>query len=417
MEAAGLVVAILPLVINQLDNYVQGLQTIKGFKAKHYRRELEGYLSTLGPQQAIFVNTMERALGDAVKGETESEELSPNFMINLLKRQDLEASLREKLGRDFPPFSRTVNELALLLEELSHKLGLDKSISVKDYGVNVSLLKKVLRKFKNIFSKSIYLDLFARIDTANGILKTLVEQSDHREVMKTHSIVTRDLGHERRIRKLAYSLHKAILEGKHWKCACLDQHSVCFVLSDLPDNTQETSCHARFRLIFPPNSAKDLGDERNQGLEVEAKSDTITSNLDSLGTPSLQDSPRGPHAKSAFHNSSEVKPGPGPHETTPDINSVPPIVDICSALSAIGAQSTMNDPIGCISDEMHRQNIYFVRKLAGDLTSQSLAELIGISNSSRALSGAGLFTWARRLRVAVVLASSVLQFYGSWMKA
>jgi hypothetical protein len=66
MEGAGVALAILPFLLNQLDNYVQGLETLKGFRAKRYRRELDGYLSGLWTQQAIFVNTLERSLDGVV---------------------------------------------------------------------------------------------------------------------------------------------------------------------------------------------------------------------------------------------------------------------------------------------------------------------------------------------------------------
>jgi hypothetical protein len=131
MEGVGIALAVLPLVINQLDNYVQGLETIKSFGAKRYRRELEGYSSSLGTQQAIFVNTLERALDGVVEYEDGLDELRNNPLGNLWKRQNLRASLHEKLGRDFHPFNQTMTELATLLDELSRKLGLDKNASVK----------------------------------------------------------------------------------------------------------------------------------------------------------------------------------------------------------------------------------------------------------------------------------------------
>ena len=126
MEAAGVALAILPLIINQLDNYVQGLETIKSFGAKRYRRELESYSSSLGTQQAIFVNTLERALDGVVEYEDGLDELRSNPLGNLWKRKNLQASLHEKLGRDFYPFNQKMTETATLLEELSRKLGLDK---------------------------------------------------------------------------------------------------------------------------------------------------------------------------------------------------------------------------------------------------------------------------------------------------
>ncbi|CAI7633069.1 unnamed protein product [Penicillium viridicatum] len=413
MEAAGVALAILPLVINQLDNYVQGLETIKSFGAKRYRRELESYSSSLGTQQAIFVNTLERALDGVVEYEDGLDELRNNPLGNLWKRQSLQTSLHEKLGRDFYPFNQMMTEIATLLEELSRKLGLDKNVSVNNR-VDQSAIKKEVKKFKDIFSKSIYLDLFARIDAANKILNTLVEQSDYRSTIQKQRISKRPLLRQKRAQKSARSLHNAIIRGKYWKCACMGQHSIHFVLSyppeDINDGSKESSHGPRFRMIFPSNSSIDLG---KGWCEIEAESDPIQSSVDTLNQDKVPFAKKKAKVQFAFDTSSEDK-----SPMMSDMSSVPPIVDICSTLSTVGTSGETNAPIGFISDENHRHNMYYVRKLAGNLRSQSLAELIAASSDvfKAPIGGSFLFTRGHRLRVAVNLACSVLQFHGSWLK-
>ncbi|KAJ5407234.1 hypothetical protein N7465_008518 [Penicillium sp. CMV-2018d] len=413
MEAAGVALAILPLVINQLDNYVQGLETIKSFGAKRYRRELESYSSSLGTQQAIFVNTLERALDGVVEYEDGMDELRNNPLGSLWKRQSLQKSLHEKLGRDFYPFNQMMIEIATLLEELSRKLGLDKNVSV-NHRVDQSTIKKEVKKFKDIFSKSIYLDLFARIDAANKILNTLVEQSDYRCTIQKQRISKRPLLRQKRAQKSARSLHNAIIRGKYWKCACMDQHSIHFVLSyppeDMNDGSKESSHGPRFRMIFPSNSSIDLG---KGWCEIEAESDPIQSSVDTLNQDKVPFAKKKAKVQFAFDTSSEDK-----SPMMSDMSSVPPIVDICSTLSTVGTSGETNAPIGFISDENHRHNMYYVRKLAGNLRSQSLAELIAASSDifKAPIGGSFLFTRGHRLRVAVNLACSVLQFHGSWLK-
>ncbi|KAJ5385562.1 hypothetical protein N7517_003473 [Penicillium concentricum] len=413
MEAAGIALALLPLLINQLDNYVQGLEVIKSVGAKRYRRELEGYSSSLGTQQAIFVNTLEQALDGVVEYEGGLDELRNNPLRNLWKRPNLQASLHEKLGRDFYPFNQSMLEIATLLKELSRKLGLDKNVAV-NYRVDQSAIKREVKKFKDIFSKSIYLDLFARIDVANKTLNTLVEQSDYRSTIQERRISKRPLLRQKRAQKLARSLHNAIIRGKYWKCACLDQHSIHFILGYPPEDindTKESSRGPGFRMIFPSSSAIDLAKE---WCEIEAESDTIQSSVDPLGSQEKVLSPkRKAKVQFAFDESARDKPS-----MTSDMSSVPPIVDICSTLSTMGSHGETNEPIGFISDENHRHNMYYVRKLAGSLRSQSLSELIAASSDIfKAPSGSFHFTWGYRLRGAVNLACSVLQFHGSWLKS
>lgn len=97
MEAIGVALAVLPLLLNQLDNYVQGLESIKGFRAKRYRRELEGYFTSLGAQQTIFVNHLLRALGGVEYGD-EILDLSHNGLGALWMEQSMQSSLKNKSG-------------------------------------------------------------------------------------------------------------------------------------------------------------------------------------------------------------------------------------------------------------------------------------------------------------------------------
>src|SRR5947207_15985548 len=118
VETVGLVLAILPLLVNQLDNYVQGLETIKSFRTRRYRRELEGYLTRLGTQQAILLNTLEQSLEGVVDCEYEVSELIQNPRGPQWKDSAFQAKLREKLGRDYDPFIGTMAQLSNLLEDL-----------------------------------------------------------------------------------------------------------------------------------------------------------------------------------------------------------------------------------------------------------------------------------------------------------
>ncbi|GLI76002.1 hypothetical protein PoHVEF18_004268 [Penicillium ochrochloron] len=128
MEGAGVTLAILPLLLNQLDNYVQGLETLKGFRAKRYRRELDGYLSSLGTQQAIFVNTLERSLDGVVDYQNDVDDLIGSPSGTLWKEPTLHLKLKAKMDRNYTPFERTMTEMSVLLEELSRKLGWDKTM-------------------------------------------------------------------------------------------------------------------------------------------------------------------------------------------------------------------------------------------------------------------------------------------------
>lgn len=123
MEAAGLALAVLPLLLSQMDNYVQGIETFKLFGAKRYRRELEWYRSNLGTQRAIFENTLMRLLDGVHEYEDGIDDLAKNPLGDLLQRESLWLDLREKLGGSFELFCQTMNEFLILLKDLYRKLG------------------------------------------------------------------------------------------------------------------------------------------------------------------------------------------------------------------------------------------------------------------------------------------------------
>jgi hypothetical protein len=125
VEAAGIILAILPLVVNQLDAYVQGLQTIKTFRTKRYRRELESYLTRLGTQQAIFLNTLEHLLEDVADSDDEVRDLIGNPAGTSWQDPVFQERLRKRLGRDHDIYIKTMTMLSGILQNLSDKLGLD----------------------------------------------------------------------------------------------------------------------------------------------------------------------------------------------------------------------------------------------------------------------------------------------------
>ena len=131
MEAAGLALAILPLLVNQLDNYVQGLQTVKGFRAKRYRQQLDSYFSNIGTQHVIFSNTLERALDGVVEYQDGIDDLINNPSGEAWKQPELVKRMEKKLERNYFPFKKTMTELAALLQDLSRRLKFEKMSSVE----------------------------------------------------------------------------------------------------------------------------------------------------------------------------------------------------------------------------------------------------------------------------------------------
>jgi hypothetical protein len=76
IEATGVALAILPLLVNQLDNYARGLEKMKAFR--RYKWHLDDYSTGLSAQYAILLNTLELSLEDVVDDHDERSELINN---------------------------------------------------------------------------------------------------------------------------------------------------------------------------------------------------------------------------------------------------------------------------------------------------------------------------------------------------
>lgn len=124
VEAAGLVLAILPFLLNQLHNYVQGLHTLKSLRTRRYREHLESCAAILGGQQVILISTIGFALDGLVCAD-ELRDLMSSSDGRSWKNSTLDDALRTILGQNYDAFAAMMGEASNILEELSSKLNLD----------------------------------------------------------------------------------------------------------------------------------------------------------------------------------------------------------------------------------------------------------------------------------------------------
>ncbi|GIJ85144.1 hypothetical protein Asppvi_004000 [Aspergillus pseudoviridinutans] len=385
IEATGLVLALLPLLVNQLDNYVQGLETLKSFTAKRYLRELESYRTNLGTQKVIFFNTLGLALKDTlIDDESIISTWISNPQADTWVGRVIHETLKTRLGTSFEPFMRTTQELSNLLEDLSNKLGLiNRGTLLSLNSQPESLIKSSVKKFRNIFSKSIYADLLSRIHTTNTILKTLVDQSIQHHTNDNKKWRLRPpLSVQKSRRKLALSLYSAILNGACWNCPCKDLHSIHFVLDGKLSATAREPSNHTFRMTFTSKVCTTSADVKDCWHEVEAESIELSD----------------PASKCY------ISPRPS----------------LCSTIFAVNFDDEQRALLGCIADKRYRHHMYHVRSIADDLKSrsQSLEELIATSSTfpQPPLQGKYIFSRRDRLILAVNLACSVMQFHGNWLR-
>lgn len=123
IEAVGLTLTVIPLLVNQLDSYVRGIEKVK--LLRRYRRELAAYSRGLATQRAVLINTLIQTLGGIVNDEQELSELIDNPRGPGWKDPALQRKLRLRLDRNYDLFLDNMSDLNDLLLRLSKKLGIN----------------------------------------------------------------------------------------------------------------------------------------------------------------------------------------------------------------------------------------------------------------------------------------------------
>lgn len=121
IEAASFVLAILPLLVNQLEDYVQGFDKLAQLGSKRHQRDMQTKHNTLKAEMAILLNTIHIA----VDGITQYEFGDWTSISNsqFWTDDNIQQKLERKLGSSYDLFISLANELKDQLERLSAKLG------------------------------------------------------------------------------------------------------------------------------------------------------------------------------------------------------------------------------------------------------------------------------------------------------
>lgn len=123
VETAGLIMAAIPLIINGLDHYADGVRTIR--KWWRYRRELESLARTLVVETTLFSGTCEKLLNELVIDDDFFIDLIENPGGPLWKDDQLNQKLRQHLGSKYKLYEAFITDMGSAVEELVRKLEID----------------------------------------------------------------------------------------------------------------------------------------------------------------------------------------------------------------------------------------------------------------------------------------------------
>lgn len=305
-------------------------------------------------------------------------------------------------------------------------------------------LKRQVERLKLVMSKSVYAELIRKIEKANVNLREFTHQNRLLEpIRRRRRYLKRRSPDFGRIRTCAKSLHNIMVKNgdRYWKCACRQHHRIHIRLEPRAwDDAKWSSTQSlRFRLLLSgktaqferhlphwreleidpvelPNSSNEVGGEQ-EGLAVG----TATGSISHKARKSVKFASDNGSIWSASSVQSQ-----GSQDTTKPLTIshlsistvVPPISDICAILQS--DQRISDSPVGFVLDDEqpqhHRHEIYTTDLSESQSLTYKTESLADLLSSERAFSVTRPITRRDRLYMAALLASSVLQLDGSWLR-
>ena len=273
-----------------------------------------------------------------------------------------------------------------------------------------------MKRIKITLSKNIYQEILDTIDKANKQLRDITHQNICLEPVRQKRRSKRPLAQLKLIRKHATSLYQVLIAGTAWRCSCRILHLASLRLESRTDTFEAVDMDnvqkMRFRILF--STGQEEGNP--QAVSWRYEEIEIITTLDHASSGAVNVGPQPP--------SSKVRFGPDPILTRMERSlseatigqGCKSIADICSTLCATPES---NRAIGFLVDEEDERHKHYLYRadatIVSEAQSKSLSDLLG--HTGRASYSTSL-SRNDRLRIAVTLASSVLQLHGtSWLES
>ena len=124
-EAAGIALAVFPILVDGMVRFVDGVQTIKHWR--RYRVRLQDYADILETEGVYFQDTLEELLTDIVQSEDEIADLMGDPRGAIWQKLEYEEKLKRRLGRSHKVYLKTSDRMMNALISMCEKLGVDSS--------------------------------------------------------------------------------------------------------------------------------------------------------------------------------------------------------------------------------------------------------------------------------------------------
>ncbi|KAF2086812.1 hypothetical protein K490DRAFT_66125 [Saccharata proteae CBS 121410] len=229
IEVAGLVLAVLPLVISALEDYNEGLDPVKSFV--RWERELPKYIRKLRNQHVHYEQTL-KILLFPLATEFELAQMIDEPNGRLWKEPWMQQRLEEKLNESYNAYKHTMDDIQEIIEKIASKLDVEKASAANRTNIEALLLAlpapqkainlQIKRRVKFSMSKKKIKGLLEELDECNKELERFTDKSERLEPYRKASAKPSLAAKLQKIQGYAKTLHHTLLEA--FSCSCRANH-------------------------------------------------------------------------------------------------------------------------------------------------------------------------------------------------
>lgn len=147
VEAAGLVLAVFPIVVNGLQHFTESVEAMKTWRG--YRRQLVKYSRTLETQRIVYLNTIEMLFEGIIQSNDELEALKNDQGAAFSHTSQYEEKLSTRLGRSYGNYNRIMADMLDALKAARKELGIDEDGKVRCFAFSSVTSHAVLDALAN----------------------------------------------------------------------------------------------------------------------------------------------------------------------------------------------------------------------------------------------------------------------------
>ncbi|TVY19368.1 hypothetical protein LARI1_G003447 [Lachnellula arida] len=414
VEAAGLVLAVLPLFISALEHYKEGLDPIKIFL--DYDNQLPIHIHRLSCQHIQYELTLRILLSEITEGDELAEMIMTPFG-NDWKGVGIQQKVKARLRESYGAYERTVKRMEGLLQSLAKKMSIDytRTADLESLLANNPQREgnfKFTKRVKFSMSKKKMNSLLDELDDCNKQLEGFTNKTGQLDSFESSAKSTLSLPFNDQIRSYAKNLYSVVCLGlnchaSHTAKLQLEQRSKTLKFSSrylAPNKAGNTEICFTLSFLISSTSVEAASEAPFTWQDTRIRAITsadlhIPANIRPPGQISARFSPDIPTIS-----------------TTPssiDPRTLQELQDMCTIVRQPQATPVPAFLGFCLDHEGKLRGAYPLqdcRRVYQD--SISLAEILSSSSDQTALS------LKDRLMLGAILASSYLQLHATpWLKS